>query len=92
MRNTFLYIGLLIVLVGIGYQGYNLIGQHSELRERANELSAQATSLRDNQAMLEADLEYYRHPENSLKELQAQSHYRRPGEALYIIVPPEPEH
>ncbi len=84
----FLLYGLLVVaIITIGYQVYNLHTQRSMLKAQLLETDTRLQGLRTDQEKLNADLKYFADPQNLMKKLKEDSDYKLPGEKLLKIVP-----
>lgn len=76
---------LLAIVLGLGI--YSLVREKENLRKEVNNLSSSVTALKKENESLSASIEYFRTPENLLKELKSQFNYRQANEGLIIIVP-----
>lgn len=82
--------GLLSIIVALLAWGfYNLVHDKGELAQETQELQNEVDLLQEENSKLLADIEYYSHPENLLKELKSQFNYKESGEKLIILVPQE---
>ena len=78
---------ILTLLILLGWGVHNLIGKKNALQEDVVKLTASTSALvKENKELLE-QIEYFKRPENVLKELKSQFNYREEGERLIIIVP-----
>jgi len=73
------------VLLGLGL--YNLRQEKIELESEMANLKAEIAGLQNENKTLQERLNYFRVPENLLKELKSQFNYREEGEEMMIIVP-----
>ncbi len=81
-------IGLLILVFGVlGWGMYGLVSTKAPLQKEIGMLQSSVNSLTEENKNLTAMIEYYRHPENLLKEVKSQFNYHEVGEKLIIIVP-----
>ena len=84
-----LTIVLLVVLVALFWQLYQLYLQNKELRENFSALEDRVNGFNEENFRLQADLEYFSEPENLEKEIRSRFNYKKPGEKLIILVPPK---
>ena|SRR3989344_8345419 len=66
---------------------YGLMSEKSKLEGEVEKLSESAEKLQTENRSLLADLEYFKNPENLVKELKSQFNYHEAGEELIIVVP-----
>lgn len=78
---------IVLVLVAASYQLYQLYGQYSSLKTRFEKLDKETAVLVNENEEIKAGLDYYKIPENLVKELKSKFDYKRPDEQMYIIVP-----
>lgn len=79
---------ILLVLIGFsGYQGYKLYLQKISLEKNLTKINTQLNEIYEENQKLTADLEYFKRPENLIKELKSRFNYVNPGEKLLIVVP-----
>jgi cell division protein FtsB len=76
---------LVVVVLGIGV--FNLIKEKSKLETEVANLSKTVKNLEAENKSLMANIEYFKRPENLLKELKSQFNYKEAGEKMIIIVP-----
>jgi len=88
MKNT-ISILLLIMIVFLGWQLFNLYMQHIALENSSEKLNSQIYSIQSENENLNSDIKYFSNPENLEKELRSQSNYRDAGEKMIILVPPK---
>ncbi|MDD5430780.1 MAG: septum formation initiator family protein [Candidatus Pacebacteria bacterium] len=79
----------IIIIIAVGVQIYRLYIQNAELRETALSLTKEIEDISKENALLQADLEYFSNPENLEKELKSESNLKNPGEKLIIVLPPK---
>ena len=82
---------LLLILSVLLYQVYQLYRYQGGLQKVFSDLSLRVAALRTESLNLQADLNYFKEPENLEKELRAKFNYKNPGEKLIIVVPPKTE-
>jgi hypothetical protein len=85
----FIALFLLVVAIFIGIQGYRLFAQSGDLQESADALVQQANVLSAENTSIRQDIRFYQNPDNGTKELQSKANYKKPGEQMLILVPPE---
>jgi cell division protein FtsB len=78
---------LLVILGALSFQLYRLYDQRRALSGDLNKTNLELGALSKENSLLEADMEYFKSPENLAKELKSKFDYKRPGEKLMIIVP-----
>ncbi len=79
---------VLLFIVGVLAVGiYNLLVKGSALEKEAAELRVSVKKISDENDELVSKIEYFKRPENLLKELKSQFNYVESGEKLIIIVP-----
>lgn len=83
----FIALFLLVLLVFFGVQAYRQHSDTQALLEREQELDAQASALRVENATFADDIEYVADDRNAAKELQSRFNYRRPDEKMYMLSP-----
>lgn len=80
--------GILVAVIGLlGWGVSDIVLRGRELQQEESKLSERLESIEEENALLAAEIEYYRNPENLIKELKSQFNYREGGEKLIIIVP-----
>lgn len=78
---------MVLVVAVLVFGIYGLISEKSKLKNEVEKLGESVEKLeRENRSLL-ADLEYFKNPENLVKELKSQFNYRADGENLIIVVP-----
>lgn len=78
---------ILVVLVILGIQIFNLSKSNVTARVKYEEGRQELMRVRNDSEKLKADLNYFINPSNLEKELRARFNYRSPDENLIIIVP-----
>lgn len=78
---------VILLLALFGWVGFGLYRDRAVFSRDLTELSEKVTALRSENESLSERIEYFRHPENLLKELKSQFNYRAEGEKLIILVP-----
>lgn len=79
-------LALISVFLLLGWGIYDLIIERQILKKDLVGLEANISVLEfENKSLLES-IEYFKRPENLLKELKSQFNYRQTGEGLIIIV------
>ncbi len=63
------------------------MSERRSLSREVNELKSEFQALQEENQELTARIEYFKNPENLLKEIKSQFNYREQGEGLIIIVP-----
>ena len=88
--KAILGVSVLAVLVTmLGVQIYFSLGSERELQGEYELLQAKLLTASEESEKLRAELEYFRNPANLEKELKARFNYKREGENLIIIIPPQ---
>lgn len=88
--RVFLAIFLAAVLVFIGTQIWRLYTQAGDYTADTSELQAEANILTTENEQYQKDIRYYQTEENLGKEALKYNR-KKPGEELYILVPPQTE-
>ena len=78
-----------MIVLALGWGIFNLNKSKKELETEFNNLESKFLTLEKENKTLAARVEYFKIPENLLKELKAQFNYKEAGEELIIIVPPK---
>ena len=76
-----------VLVIGLGWGLFKLFTEEQALTTKVNRLQGTTESLEGDNKKLEEQIDYFKHPENLLKELKSQFNYREAGEQLIIIVP-----
>ena len=86
MRKLF-YCFLVLVMGLLFYQLFQLSKQKKEVDIGLATTQQKLALILEENKKLQADIEYYKNPENLVKELKARFDYKREGEKLLIVVP-----
>ncbi|MDI6734103.1 MAG: septum formation initiator family protein [Patescibacteria group bacterium] len=78
---------ILVIFAVLSWGVYNLIIERKSLEAEISKLSLTVFSLREENKSLTENIEYFKRPENLIKELKSQFNYKEAGENLIIIVP-----
>lgn len=78
---------LLLVVLALVAGIYNLLVKGGTLEKETAELKILVKKVSDENDELISKIEYFKQPENLLKELKSQFNYVESGEKLIIIVP-----
>ncbi len=78
---------IVAVVLILGFGLFKLFREKSELGSEVEKMRAEFQSLAEENKDLAARIEYFKNPENLLKEIKSQFNYREEGEKLIIIVP-----
>jgi cell division protein FtsB len=78
---------LLAVIAFLGWGVYTLASEQGALSSELGVLRANLSALETENAGLREKIEYFKQPENLLKELKSQFNYTEAGEKLLIVVP-----
>lgn len=81
----FLFIVALVGLLGWGLR--NLAAERHALQGELRELNGKLNRLETENQKLIADIEYFKNPDNLVKELKSKFNYREEDERLIIVVP-----
>lgn len=80
---------LAILLVFIGTRAYSFFVQERQLNRDLAEIEVRLTKAKYDEANLRAEVQYLASPINLEKELRTRFNYKKPGETMIIIVPPQ---
>ncbi len=78
---------LLLIVVALTAGIYNLLMKSKALEKETAGLRDSVKKVSDENGELSSKIEYFKQPENLLKELKSQFNYVESGEKLIIIVP-----
>ena len=78
---------LFVIAVLMGWGIYGLLREKATLTKNLEALKSNFDALENENKSLTAGIEYFKRPENLLKELKSQFNYREAGEKLIIVVP-----
>ncbi len=76
----------------IGVLAWGLFQFHKEriaLKNEVEALKETADALKKENSYLSDRIEYFKNPENLMKELRSQVNYKKQGENMFIIIPSE---
>ncbi len=82
---------LVLTLLALGWGFVALRSERVNLDKEAETLKADVSSIQEKNTETEEKINYFKDPENLLKEAKSQFNYRAPGEELIIIVPEKEE-
>tara|TARA_Y100000310_G_C20695717_1_gene825555 strand:+ start:5223 stop:5498 length:276 start_codon:yes stop_codon:yes gene_type:complete len=85
--NWWKFVIIIFVILVIGWGFWILRGERKDLEEEEKILKAELSTLLEENAEIQENIDYFEDPENLLKEAKSQFNYRAPDEELYIIVP-----
>lgn len=71
----------------VAVQLFRLYQQKTGLNTRLGSLQERVATLQEENEVIEADIDYFQHPENLSKELKSKFDYKRLGEELFILIP-----
>lgn len=80
---------LILVLAVLFYESYSLYHTNVGLRKTFSALGLKLDKFKKDSFQLQADLEYFKEPENLAKELRGRFNYKKADEKLIIVVPPK---
>lgn len=84
------FAGVFVLIVGLFiFQNVKMNSKRSDLEKRARELQAQVQELSAQREMLEANVEKTQTQEYQEKMLREQGLYRKEGEEVVTVLPPE---
>ena len=78
-----------LVALALGFMSWSLYKEHRGFRASVSELRAKRAAVEDENRALRERVEYYKIPENLLKEARARFNFTKPGEKLLIVIPKE---
>lgn len=80
---------LVIILMAalLGWGAYSLIKKNQQLKSQVDELTLNFKKLQNENSSLGGQIEYFKNPQNLLKQLKQQFNYKESGEGLIILVP-----
>jgi len=79
--------GIMIIFMGVGIFGF--VKQEHELGSDLASVQARLTKAQADETELQSESQYLANPVNLEKELRARFNYKKPGEKMIIIVPPQ---
>ncbi|HVN26630.1 MAG TPA: hypothetical protein VMT99_03200 [Candidatus Paceibacterota bacterium] len=80
---------IFVALVVIGSRVYGFVIEEGDLSASLADIQARLTKAETDAANLQEESRYLANPVNLEKELRARFNYKRPGETMIIIVPPQ---
>ncbi|MDI6821206.1 MAG: septum formation initiator family protein [Patescibacteria group bacterium] len=85
--NFWRFLIILVIFAVLSLGVYNLVVERKVLEVEISKLNETVLSLKDENKSLKENIEYFKNPENLIKELKSQFNYKEVGEKLIIIVP-----
>lgn len=82
------FIILILAAVVLAAMAYSIWNERREIEAKVLKLRTENESVERENRSLTASIEYFKIPENLLKESRSQFNYVIPGERLMILVPP----
>jgi len=84
----FVKLFLFLIVLGILVWGfYRLSGERNSLLQEVYKLRETTSALKKENASLGEKIEYFKNPENLVKELRRQLNYKKEGENMIIMIP-----
>lgn len=83
------FVVILLIVALLGWGIVRLLEERHAESADVQELTTSADALKEENAALLSQIQYYKNPENLLKELKSQFNYKESGEQLIIVVPPQ---
>lgn len=77
----------LIILGVLAWGFYRLSGERDTLLQEVYKLRETADLLKKEKVSLLDKIEYFKNPENLIKELRGQLNYKKEGENMIIVIP-----
>jgi cell division protein FtsB len=88
--GRYFVLAILMIAIGFaGYQIYGLFGEYRRLSSEAKTFEEEAGVLEGENKELEARAEYLANPENLINEIKSRFNYRLPGEKTILVAPEE---
>jgi len=87
MKNI-INILLILAIIFLGWQFFNLYARNISLERSSNALNAEISLIAAENKDLSSDVNYFSNPENQEKELKSKTNYKKPDEKMIIIIPP----
>lgn len=81
--------GLLLLIGLIGARTWGLVSELQSVSAARTELEAKRGTLEERHRDLETETRYVQHPDNLETELRSRFNYKKPGENVIVVVPPE---
>ena len=80
---------IFVVMIFVGLQVFSFLREQRALSQNLSDIQTRLATAKANEADLQAETQYLSNPVNLEKELRAQFNYKKPGETMMIIVPPQ---
>ena len=80
---------LAIVLILVASRVFAFFMQERQLSAELSDVGTRLAQAETNEANLQAEVQYLANPLNLEKELRARFNYKKPGETMVVIVPPQ---
>lgn len=80
---------LSLLLIFIGVKVFSFVVEEHGLASDLQSIESRLTKAKTDEADLQAEDQYLANPLNLEKELRARFNYKKPGETMIIIVPPQ---
>ncbi|MEK7629757.1 MAG: septum formation initiator family protein [Patescibacteria group bacterium] len=77
----------ILVVIFLIWGIYGLIAEKNSLQNEVKDLRSNVQNLKSENNSLAQNIEYFKRPENLIKELKSQFNYKEAGEKLIIVVP-----
>ncbi len=78
---------LIMVLAGLLVQVYFIFKEKNQLQAKIFDLGERLDFLKEENASVKSEIEYFSYPANLEKELREKFNYRKPDEKMIIVVP-----
>jgi cell division protein FtsB len=91
LPQALLMAGLLIFVSLVGMRTWTLVSTLSEVRAGRAELEDKQRVLEARNRDLQTQAQYVQDPENLETELRSRFNYKKPGESVIVVVPPQEE-
>jgi cell division protein FtsB len=82
-------VALAVILVFVGARIYSFFLQERQLGKDLANIEARLTKAKYDEENLQDEVQYLANPLNLEKELRARFNYKKPGETMIVIVPPQ---
>ncbi len=80
---------LSLFIILLGAQVYSFVTEEGQLGSELADVQANLTKAQAQETSLQQEAQYLGNPANLEKELRARFNYKKPGETMVIIVPPQ---
>lgn len=85
-----LRIAILFFLIAfVGWGVYGLIQEHSSLDGEVEILRERSNKIKEENTLTAGRIDFFKNPDNLVKELKSQKNVVAPGESLIIVIPPK---